>query len=282
MKEFNLQRFLSVARWDLSINSQFYTRSALLIVAIVCMPVVWFHLYAFFMDISMPESINLSNGFAMSMVWINKGCYLIASGYMFHNLLTKQGRIGELTLPATNLERFLWHVIVTVIGVRVACLAGVLVADLMNTVLILRIPGEESESITAAMFGFPHVLTESFGGDRVEGIALSLFILLITFCYIRSFCLFNAWKYRHNIPLTFIFYSLMGLLLPIPIALISDHFSDLENWETFMRIMLWLEEAGAVRILVCMNVFAALLYTAIWLLTYRLYKRAQLTTKRNP
>lgn len=277
MKEFNLQRFLSVARWDLSINSQFYTRSALLIVAIVCMPVVWFHLYAFFMDISMPESIKLTWVFAQAMVWINSACCIIASGYMFHNLLTKQGRISELTLPATNLERFLWHAIVTVIGVRVACLAGDLIADLMNAVFIQRIPGAESKSITVAMFGI--------GWDDChsrEGIAFNLFILLMCLCYIRSFSLFNAWKYRHNIPLTFIFYFLMVILLPIPIALVSDYFSDVENRETFKRIGLWLDEVGLVPILICMIAFAALLYTAIWLLTYRLYKRAQLTTKRNP
>ncbi len=45
MKAFDFNRFMNVARWDLTVNSKFYTRSALLMVALICMPVVLYYLY---------------------------------------------------------------------------------------------------------------------------------------------------------------------------------------------------------------------------------------------
>ena len=126
MKAFDFNRFLNVARWDLSVNSKFYTRSALLMVAIICMPIVIYYLYnmltnGFFFTTETYDNIYsfVSIDTILGLVYT-----IITSGYIFHNLLTKQGRINELTLPATNLERFLWHVVVIVIGVQVVWLVG--------------------------------------------------------------------------------------------------------------------------------------------------------------
>ena len=120
MKAFDFNRFLNVARWDLSVNSKFYTRSALLMVAIICMPIVVYYLYnmltnGFFFSAETYDNIHF---FVVADVLLGIFYSIISSGYIFHNLLTKQGRINELTLPATNLERFLWHVVVIVIGVQ--------------------------------------------------------------------------------------------------------------------------------------------------------------------
>ena len=103
----------------------------------------------------------------------------------------------------------------------------------------------------------------------------------MTFCYTRSFCLFNAWKYRYNIPWTFLFYfilwNVLGVLTVFTLVNCFDSPREIES------IWNWLNDGGhANAVLVCMNILASLLYVGIWLLTYRLYKRAQLTTKRNP
>lgn len=270
-----------MARWDLTINSKFYTRSALLMIAIICMLICLFYLYS--LQISRTEltgmpTDNIGN-FALICKWIGVAYMIISSGYMFHNLLTKQGRLGELTLPATNLERFLWHFVVTVVGVQVVFFAAVVCADLIHVLFRLMIPNAEISSLVVRVYSVAWKFWEHIGMFSSNNIGAILFFTLMTLCNARSYCLVNAWKYRYNIPLTFFIYFLMQSILPLILLSVGMLFITMEDVE---RFGMWLVETNKTPILICMNVFAALLYVGIWLLTYRLYKRAQLTTKRNP
>lgn len=281
INQFNFKRFLNVARWDLSVNSKFYTRSALLMVAVICMPVVLYYLYSMVMKsyLSFATIYDTAEGFATVINLIGLAYMIIASGYMFHNLLTKQGRINELTLPATNLERFIWHAVVVIVGVDVVFFAGVLTADLLHVLFRLPIPNAEIHSITLAAYNYDFSELLELDEFNKNTFGLIVFFFLMALCYVRSFSLVNAWKYRYNIPLTFFIYFLIQTFLPLLVLFIVTQFispefvSNLWNWLNEKSITFWI---------VCLDIIAALLYVGIWLLTYRLYKRAQLTTKRNP
>ena len=281
INQFNFKRFLNVARWDLSVNSKFYTRSALLMVAVICMPVVLYYLYSMVMKsyLSFATIYDSAEGFATVINLIGLAYMIIASGYMFHNLLTKQGRINELTLPATNLERFVWHAVVVIVGVDVVFFAGVLTADLLHVLFRLPIPNAEIHSITLAAYNYDFSELLELDEFNKNTFGLIVFFFLMALCYVRSFSLVNAWKYRYNIPLTFFIYFLIQTFLPLLVLFIVTQFispefvSNLWNWLNETSITFWI---------VCLDIIAALLYVGIWLLTYRLYKRAQLTTKRNP
>ena len=281
INQFNFKRFLNVARWDLSVNSKFYTRSALLMVAVICMPVVLYYLYSMVMKsyLSFATIYDTAEGFATVINLIGLAYMIIASGYMFHNLLTKQGRINELTLPATNLERFVWHAVVVIVGVDVVFFAGVLTADLLHVLFRLPIPNAEIHSITLAAYNYDFSELLELDEFNKNTFGLIVFFFLMALCYVRSFSLVNAWKYRYNIPLTFFIYFLIQTFLPLLVLFIVTQFispefvSNLWNWLNETSITFWI---------VCLDIIAALLYVGIWLLTYRLYKRAQLTTKRNP
>lgn len=280
MKAFSFNRFLNVARWDLSVNSKFYTRSSLLMVAIMSMPIVLYYLYSmlnhnFFLTGNVSDNVGT---FSVIITMIGFAYMLISSGYMFHNLLTKQGRISELTLPATNLERFLWHVVVIVIGVQVVYFFGVVFADLLHTLFRLAIPGAEIKSLTTEMFNLDNWKdTTTVFGSHIFGV--NMFIFLMLACYFRSFCLVNAWKYRYNIPLTFLIYFVLNTALPLLLLFIGKLLLTRESIERFGE---WLGNTDPSTLLVWLNIFAGMIYVGIWLLTYRLYTRAQLTTKRNP
>lgn len=280
MKAFSFNRFLNVARWDLSVNCKFYTRSSLLMVAIMSMPIVLYYLYSmlnhnFFMIGILSDNVGT---FSVIIAMIGCAYTVISSGYMFHNLLTKQGRISELTLPATNLERFLWHVVVIVIGVQVVFFFGVLFADVLHALFRLAIPGAEIKSLTTEMFNLDNWRdSTTVFGNHLFGVNLLVAILLS--CYCRSFCLVNAWKYRYNIPLTFLIYFVLNTVLPLLLLFIGKLFLNKDRFESFIE---WIGNTDPSTILVWLNIFAGLIYVGIWLLTYRLYTRAQLTTKRNP
>lgn len=283
MKQFNFHRFLNVARWDLTVNSNFYIRAALLMVALICSPVLLYYLYItasgeLLDEYTVYDNVETLGAFTACIGGI---ICIISSGYMFHNLLTKQGRINELTLPATNLERFLWHFVVIVIGIQIVWFAGVAFADLLHVLFRLAIPNAEIKSLFSYLCINGYYSYPEWGEMGKYGTGVVSFFIIMSFCYTRSFCLFNAWKYRYNIPWTFLFHfilwNVLGVLSIFTIFNCFDSPREVEN------IWNWLNDGWhAKTVLVCMNIFAALLYIGIWFLTYRLYKRAQLTTKRNP
>lgn len=286
MKQFSIKRFANVARWDLSVNSKFYTRSAIMMMAFISTPIVLFYLYNMLTKgfLLMGNTSDNVESFAMTIGMIGIAYSVISAGYMFHNLLTKQGRISELTLPATNLERFVWHVVVIMIGVPLVFFCGVVVADFLHFLFRLMITNADIQSLTAAYYwgdfeGWHNTTPglEDFMEDYGYELVTTIFIWCV--CYTRSFSLFNAWKYRYNIPITFLFYFILWTVLPLILLFIGTMFFSKENVLDFME---WLKDANPHNIIIGVGIVGILVYIGIWLLTYRLYKRAQLTTKRNP
>ena len=286
INQFNIKRFLNMARWDLSVNSKFYTRSAIMMMAFISTPIVLFYLYNMLTKgfLLMGNTSDNVESFAMAIGMIGMAYSVISAGYMFHNLLTKQGRISELTLPATNLERFLWHAVVIMIGVPLVFFCGVVVADFLHFLFRLMITNADIQSLTAAYywgdFSNWHNYSPGFE-DFMEdyGYELVTTIFIWGACYTKSFSLFNAWKYRYNIPITFLFYFILWTVLPLILLFIGTMFFSKENVLDFME---WLKDVNPHNIIIGMDIVGILVYIGIWLLTYRLYTRAQLTTKRNP
>lgn len=286
MKCFSFKRFANVARWDLSVNSKFYTRSAIMMMAFISTPIVLFYLYNMLTKgfLLMGNTSDNVESFALTIGLIGLAYTIISAGYMFHNLLTKQGRISELTLPATNLERFIWHAVVILIGVPLVFFCGVVVADFLHFLFRLMITNADIQSLTAAYYwsdfeGWHNATPglEDFMEDY--GYELVTTIAIWCTCYTRSFSLFNAWKYRYNIPITFLFYFILWTVLPLILLFIGTMFFSKENVLDFME---WIKDVNPHNIIIGVGIVGILVYIGIWLLTYRLYTRAQLTTKRNP
>ena len=286
MKQFSIKRFANVARWDLSVNSKFYTRSAIMMMAFISTPIVLFYLYNMLTKgfLLMGNTSDNVESFAVAISLIGLAYSVISAGYMFHNLLTKQGRISELTLPATNLERFVWHAVVILIGVPLVFFCGVVVADFLHFLFRLMITNADIQSLTTAYYwgdfeGWHNTTPglEDFMEDYGYELVTTIFIWGA--CYTRSFSLFNAWKYRYNIPITFLFYFILWTVLPLVLLFIGTMFFSEENVMDFMN---WIKDANPHNIIIGVGIVGILVYIGIWLLTYRLYKRAQLTTKRNP
>ena len=283
---FSFKRFINVARWDLSVNSKFYTRSAVMMMAFISTPIVLFYIYNMLTKgfLLMGDTSDNVEGFAMTIGLIGLAYSVISAGYMFHNLLTKQGRISELTLPATNLERFIWHAVVILIGVPLVFFCGVVVADFLHFLFRLMITNADIQSLTATYYwgdfeGWHNATPglEDFMEDYGYELVTTIFIWGA--CYTRSFSLFNAWKYKYNIPITFLFYFILWTVLPLVLLFIGTMLFSEENVMDFME---WFKDANPHNIIIGVGIVGILVYIGIWLLTYRLYKRAQLTTKRNP
>ena len=292
MKDFNITRFCAVARWDLTINRAFYNKMAMAIAACSILPVLFYHAIemldkftdsggvgksysSFLMDLEfMSIFISVFSGIALTVVL----------GFMFHNLRNRQGRISELTLPASNIERFLWHALVVLVGAHVWFLMSVGLAEILNSLLVwitFDFGDYEYVSLTAKVCeNFYSILPTAMVFD--EGIHLGAYvaIILASLLGVSVYPLVNAWKYRHNIAYTILFYILAWLLVIVFLSACAA-FASFCSWD-----MSWLygsfEGLAPWSLVLIIDVHLACFLYVMWRCTYRLYCKAQLTTRRNP
>ena len=280
MKYFNFHRFLNVARWDLTINSKFYLRSSILVVALCCFPVLMYYLYALLTGnyFAWGAGNDRIEPFVLMISLVGMFYAIIASGYMFHNLVTKQGRINELTLPATNLEKFVWHFLVIAVGTTLVWNIGIVCADLLHSFFRIGF-GSHTRSITAEFLSaeFTWKVYKDF---KLQGYYLMPLMSILIYCFVHTFSLVNAWKYKHNIPLTVLMHFLLNNLFGL--IIIAAATTSFANPRAFINFIKTLDGLNPDIIIISLYVFAILLYCGILYLTYWLYTRAQLTTKRNP
>lgn len=287
MKSFSIKRFVNVARWDLAVNRPFYIKMLMLIAACVLIPVLLKYISILLsggvrfghMGIEIPD--NVSN-MAKTIYTFSLIIYMVAMGFMFHNLRTRQGRINELTLPATNLERFLWHVVFVLVGPVLAYVVSVLIADLVHVILGWVLLGQHSfESLTLAVFDYDKRVDVALNGSPMDEIKYSFFffVWIMYWNYVSTFALGNAWKYKHNIVFTLLchiaFWLCSSMLIGLFFASVGGDWNGADAFFSYLE-----SHKGLLRTLLIG--FALIVFCSIWLLTYRLYCRAQITTKRNP
>ena len=247
---FNKERFANFATYDLTINKSFYRNMALVTIAgAVCIALLGFitryaiynsvvnntmsgPAYGFVPDANSFEGYNWmyftafgEMGFLLIMLQIFAGCWA-------HNLRNKQGRINELTLPATNLEKFTWHALLVLVGGFILCILSLLLADGFNALLTLINYGTENgiKSLTASvgemcsmrgiteivfMRGLWHNAERSITND--DAIQYFNAFTLLVFCSVffqsTIYFLGNAFKYKYNIILTYAALQVLGTVL---------------------------------------------------------------------
>lgn len=295
MNNFDIHRFSNVARWDLNTNRKSYSKYAMLI---VCM-YVGMAMYSYVSDYlagktfdfygSLRAGFNDSDyykaaGIAAFMAVAFSVQTLLSMSAMFHNLRTRQGRINELTLPATNLEKFTWHVFLIVVANWSLMLVGVLVADALHCLFLLAAYGTSVQvsSITCHVFDslFSLQVLELFS-DR-GSVSWMVFLATLFFgrAFVATFALGSAWKYRRSLATTILFHILFWLsvvMLFMVVVAVSSALNllvpEFVRFITDIGSSFW----AFVFMLTGLGVFCG-----VWYLTYRLYCKAQVTTHRNP
>ena len=247
---FNKERFANFATYDLTINKSFYRNMALVNIAgAVCIALLGFIArYTFYSSIVndtmggqaysyIPDAYSFEGynwmyltalyelGFFLIMLQIFAGCWA-------HNLRNKQGRITELTLPATNLEKFTWHALVVLVAGFILCILSLLIADGFNALLTLINYGTENgiKSLTVSvgemcsmrgiteivfMRGLWHNAERCITNDDAIQYfnAFTLLVFCSAFFQSTIYFLGNAFKYKYNIILTYAALQVLGTVL---------------------------------------------------------------------
>ena len=290
MNTFNFQRFLNVARWDIAINRTFYTRMFVLVAAISLLPVLAKYLFALWTIIAMHGSrdayiaMNAVDDISTLASMTNLLLPLMLTvmmGYMFHNLVTRQGRINELTLPSTNMERFLWHVCLIVGGGLLTGLISILMADLLHVLLGWAILRQTSfQSYTLLVFQSYTEAWTFFKSFTSLGLLTALIVIVSSLINYSLFALGSAWRYRYSIAYTLLYMFAASLIFSVVMGFVVS--AVVNRFDGFFELI---ESLAPISGTAVASVFLALelvVLAFIWWLTYRLYCRAQITTRRNP
>jgi len=290
MHEFDLKRFLNVVRWIFTVNNKFYTRAAMLIFGCVLLPVVYRYLSVMLGDTGMYYKYD--TGDLLVDVTQFLSCFfgpvfMVMLCYTFHSLVDRQGRINEFTLPASNMEKFLAHVTVTVLGAIATFLVSLLAADLVNLVLGTLLFGHGSfSSLTVAALEGSFSWTVLLSGlpKDVDGIMLLAAMYLSSLGCVSLFVLMSVWKYRHTLAYGILYLVVFFLVFSLLLGFIVRYLPAV--------LVLTIGQHNINKLVMCCMdkrvgallslLLATGLLCLIWHTAYRLYCRGQVTTKRNP
>jgi len=297
MANFNYKRFANFARYDLTINKTFYRNLSLATIfgstgiALIGFLGRWDTYNGSNMSIEQLKElhdrgetlfISLSpfdcSGTAVCMTVFIALMSVIFTGYAFHNLRNKQGRITELTIPSTNLERWTWHALFPLLGGISLCFISVLFADVVNAILNLCVySGDVTCSLTAKVLEdiFANdMLTQAFSENTTFGIAVALLTLSSVFISYSMYTFGNSVKYRYNIVLTYIVSQVVGFVLVIALIFISKyidwHDTHIDAKVDLLTSLFYFLSAINITII-----------SAFYYLSYRNYCKAQITSRWN-
>jgi len=314
---FNKDRFANFAKYDLTINKAFFRNMVFVTIA----GVVGIAMLGFMMRYNIyhetadnvaewgvpPVPGDFSHytwnfittlyevGFITLMLAIFAGCWA-------HNLRNKQGRITELTLPVTNLEKFIWHALITLVGGFALCIISLLVADGLNALLTLMVFGADNGvgSLTASAWqlltfttydrnflSLPMISvngsTDPIDESEVRMLYATTFLIISSvICETLIFFFGNALKYKYNIILTYIALQVLGTIGTIGFFIFTAVAADqaIENfndWDVNGDDMANLITGS----LIALGILALILSVLLVWWSYSRYTKAQITTSLN-
>ncbi len=303
MISINKSRFWNYAKWDMTINKSFYRSIAIVTMSLVFMVTI----LGFFIRLTEWNGVKASmrymnaansdyymseieyalrvNGTAFVALIICLIAIIIFAGCINHPLRNKQGRITTLTLPASNGERYLWHVLLMLGGGTLLCLVSYALADLINAGLSVVTFGADGThsligAIANAIDGFAaEVVVPAFASDeKVFLFLLMLFSAVLSYPFqVTLFAFGNALKYKFNILFTVIAIQVIEFVLSILFFIVGlsgafAWFDNISSEDFFVLLFVGFS---------VLIIAQLALMVLMWRKSYKLYCRAQVTNAWN-
>lgn len=182
---FNSHRFYNTLKLDIATNWRRFSRIFFgELAGFLCMFLVF--------TLAM-RGCEIKESFSDGIMGMTMMSYFVAfifmglSGvYMFNNMKTKQDRISFLTLPASNLEKFLSRYIMTTVGMIISILLALLIADLVRMLFgfIIGVHFVDSIFLRFLGIGWHYALFDYYKmANSVAGVSYSFYIWLVIFIF---------------------------------------------------------------------------------------------------
>ena len=258
----NKDRFLNVFRWQLTLSKRQLLVFGLVFFAIIAIPQAFGLLISRDAETASTTVITIMT--AISVYWVMAGVSV------FTNLKTRQQRINELMLPASNKEKFLARYLIMVVAMTIAAMVGFLAGDLVQCLLTLVFGSAAPTSATGCLIDNLKGMTLAFSGDAstyVVPMALSLVSLHALFLLFGS--VFN----KHALVMSILSFFGLNMVIMTLVGLVT-------------KLIFSLGEAGYVITVyddwcaVVASIFnVAFIIVCFWL-AYRRYTRLQVINNK--
>ena len=158
---------------------------------------------------------------------------------------------------------------------------SMLLADGLN-MLFAAVFGIFSQvrSLTVAFFEQSGFMPIDLGFGLVHPLLSHTFGVLCQLCFISTFALGNAWKYRYNLIFTCLMHVVMWFVLGLCLMFLAGAFLRFAGYDCIADMDCNFNPNATVMFCL-LDIFMLSLLVGIWRLTYKLYCDAQVTSRRN-
>lgn len=224
MKDFNSKRFAQFVKWDATINAKLYRTMAIVIFCTtLAFALLHFIVWQIGNGLNASFSLLQRTGFLALMNLVS-----CCAGFLLHNFRTKPKRILEMTMPASNCEKFLSHVLLTIIGSILVLLASMVVADGIHALLTWAVMDKGQIVSLFSTFDFASTLRTPFSGEVNDDYIVLSYIsrifphlnLMMYSSIILSFAYYafsNTVLYKYNIPAAYVIMYVLSMIISISI-----------------------------------------------------------------
>lgn len=206
----NKNRFLQVLRWELLLSKRQITTMALTFFGLLVIPQI----------LTLVFKSSSSSAYTMGILCaVALSAYMLCSGALiFSSLRSRQQRINDFMLPASNKEKFVARYLVLVVAMPLAALAGFFVGDVLQYLLSLIINSDAAQWATSTLTeglnnngGIFHFYTNLNGEPSpVEGFFV---ILLGTIVQHACFLFFGSIYHKHPLVMAILTWMGLGIVL---------------------------------------------------------------------
>ena len=193
----NKNRFLQVLRWELLLSKRQITTMALTFFGMVVIPQI----------LTLVFRSSSSSAYTMGKLCaIALFAYMLCSGALiFSSLRSRQQRINDFMLPASNKEKFVARYLVLVVAMPLAAFAGFFVGDVLQYLMSLMINSDAAQWATTA-------LTEGLNnsGTPLEGFFAILFGAVMQHA---CFLFFGSIFHKHPLRMAILTWMGLGIVL---------------------------------------------------------------------
>ena len=189
MLQFNFYRFRKLARWSLTIDSRWFVKNTLSWLVVFTLMFLFFTCVARFND--QPASLPAYGACTSMVLFTTVAILVLGPTMMFNSMRGKHDDQQLLTLPASNLEKYLMRYSYWLL--LLPSFAGsFVVADLLQY-LVNWLLGHESRMLVMQYMGSPQLHI----GDvpRPLGICIVLTFVWLHSCYAVGATFFRSHKY---------------------------------------------------------------------------------------
>ena len=202
----NKNRFLQVLRWELLLSKRQIATMALTFFGLVVIPQI----------LTLVFKSSSSSAYTMGILCsVALSAYLLCSGALiFSSLRSRQQRINNFMLPASNKEKFIARYLVLVVAMPLAAIAGFFAGDVLQYLMSLMINSDAAQWATCALSdglnggsGNSHFYSNLNGDPSpAEG-----FLVILTGAITQHACFLLFGSIYHKHPLVMAVLTWMGL-----------------------------------------------------------------------